>query len=174
MNTSILKLSQAEMMLANATKPEQTKKVEAVSAAAIAYAKEQGDYEAMVTATRIYVLARRRTTELFMSERNIDVTLEEMGFTRMQWLRRKREYEIEQDALEEYFDECISYGWNPSIAGLLKSAGGGDETSNNRNRIYNLASSMLKTMNDLSRAERQVLLSVTDIFKPAADGERKG
>lgn len=120
---------QAETRLELATTPQETKAIEEISAAARAYAKEQGDYEAMVTATRIYLLARRKTTELIMPEiqhggGNNRVTLLDFGFTKMQWHRRVKELEVEQEKLNTYFDNCIAKGWNPSIAGVLKYSDG--------------------------------------------------
>lgn len=118
----------------NAAKtPKETKKIESASAAAIAWAKEEGDYDTMVQATKLYVLARRKTTELLkpfiqhggnrQGQGNLPVTLmDKTGFTKMQWHRRVRELEVSIEDLEDYFDECISNGWNPSLAGLLKHA----------------------------------------------------
>jgi hypothetical protein len=117
---SIVPVSIIEQRLATASTPQETKQIEEVSAAARAYYYEQGNYEAMVEATRLYLLARRKTTELISGERNIDVTLAEYGFTRMQWHRRMNELKIEQDMIDAYFDECIAKGWNPSIAGVLR------------------------------------------------------
>jgi len=125
-------IQRAEQLLVNAKTPQETKAIEEYSAAARAYAKEQNDYEAMVTATRIYLLARRKTTELILPEikqggSNNRVTLYDFGFTKMQWHRRVMELQIEQEKLNEYFDDCISKGWNPSIAGVLKYADGKHE-----------------------------------------------
>ena len=107
--------------LANATTPKQTKVVESVSSAAMAYAKEQDDYELFMNAWRVYIDARRKTTQLIL-DGNMDVT--EQGFTKMQWLRRRRELEVPQDKLDAYFDELISFGWQPSIAGMLRHSSG--------------------------------------------------
>lgn len=113
-------------VLANVTRPEESRRIESVSAAAIAWAKEQQDYEMLVNATRAYILARRKTTELCIEERtrNLDVTLSEIGFTRMQWLRRKREYEIEQERLDSYFDAVVANGWMPSAKDLMRFVSG--------------------------------------------------
>ena len=117
---SILPVSIIEQRLILATTPQQTRELEEVSAAARAYYYEQRNYEAMVEATRLYLLARRKTTELVAGERNMDVTLADFGFTRMQWHRRQDELNLEMDKINEYFDECIAKGWNPSIAGVLR------------------------------------------------------
>ena len=107
--------------------------IEAMSAAAIAYYREQEDYAGVVKAWRLYVEARRQTTGLCLQEwqGNTDVTLSEMGFTKMQWHRRMKEYNLPAEQVNTYFDECIANGWQPSIAGMLKAtgngSGGGDE-----------------------------------------------
>ena len=126
----ILPVNPLEQRLIKSTTPQETKAVEEMSAAARAYAKEQGDYEMMVTATRIYLLARRKTTELILPEiqhggqGNNRVTLLDYGFTKMQWNRRVKELQVEQEKVNTYFDNCIAKGWNPSIAGVLKFADG--------------------------------------------------
>src|SRR5258706_16358218 len=131
MNT-IVPISVIERRLAKAGTPQETKNIEEVSAATRAYAREQGDYELMVKATRIYLLARRKTTELILPDikrggGNERVTLEDWGFTKMQWYRRMKELEIEQEKVNIYFDNCIAKGWNPSIAGIIKYAEGKQE-----------------------------------------------
>jgi len=171
---AIIPMSKAERMLAVATQPEESRKIERLAKAAHAYAKEQNDYEAMVTATRIYILARRKTTELILpyikpgrpnnDDNDVNI-LADFNLTAKQWNRRTKELSIAIEALETYFDECVANGWNPSVNGLMKSTGNG-YTINKRLQIYNQAVGMLATMDDLTRDERTTLLSVTDIFKP--------
>lgn len=110
----------AENVIMNATEPEQSRQMESVSAAAIAWAKEQHNYEMVVRATRYYLLARRKTTELLIAN-NMRV-IDDMQFTPMQWSRRMKEYNVPINTLDNYFDGCIANGWNPSIAGMLKEA----------------------------------------------------
>ena len=118
---SIVPVSIIEQRLATASTPQETKVLEEVSAAARAYYYEQENYEGMVQATRLYLLARRKTTELLIPEMsNAHVTLRNYGFTKMQWHRRMNELKIEQEMIDAYFDECIAKGWNPSIAGVLR------------------------------------------------------
>lgn len=113
-------LGAPEPILATVQTPAASKAVESVSAAARAYYQEQGDYENTVKAIRLYVLARRRTTELLIQERGSNTYVTDMGFTKMQWSRRLKELRVPADALDAYFDDMIAKGWNPSIAGLLK------------------------------------------------------
>ena len=125
---SLVVISRAEIMLQQATTPDETKQVESITAAARAWAKEQGDYEILVQATKIYIMSRRRTTELVLPEikhggnrqGNSQVTLSDYGFTKMQWHRRVRELQIEQEKIDEYFDECISKGWEPSLFDMTR------------------------------------------------------
>lgn len=121
--------------LLNAKTPAQSKKVETISAAAQAWAKEEGDYEAYVAATYTYILARRKTTELLKPfiqhggdrQGNMPVTLmEKTGFTKMQWHRRVNELDVQMEDLEEYFNECIANGWHPSLAGAVRFAKQGE------------------------------------------------
>lgn len=109
-----------ESAIAAIQTPAASKEVESMSAAARAYYQEQGDYENTVKAIRLYVLARRRTTELLIQERGSNTYVTDMGFTKMQWSRRLKELHVPADALDAYFDDMIAKGWNPSIAGLLK------------------------------------------------------
>ena len=108
--------------LARAETPAQTRKIEAVSKSAIAYAEEQNDSELYMQAWQVYLMARRKTTELVKSEMdgNMDVTYNQYGFTKMQWSRRLKELAVEQAKLDEYFDKLTSQGWQPSIAGMLR------------------------------------------------------
>lgn len=151
MNNSLALPSNIEARLSTVTQPAESRKLESVSKSAIAWANEQMDYEMMVKATRIYILARRKTTELCLSEYegNTRVTLSEIGFTKMQWLRRKREYEIAQERLEGYFDTVVANSWSPSLNGLMRfvsgKAEGGDvdEYERDCNILHAVASRLL-------------------------------
>jgi hypothetical protein len=126
----LIKLSEAEKALQVATTPQQSQNVEAVAAAAIAWAKEQEDYELAVNATRVYFLARRKTTELIepnirppelgrpnMGNNNVTL-LEDYGFTKMQWSRRTKELAIPQEVVDEYLDKCIEVYAVPTVGGM--------------------------------------------------------
>lgn len=126
---AITRISKAEQALAVARTPAESKAVEALAAAARAWAKEQGDFENVVEAARIYILARRKTTELIAPEikrgRPIkgdnDVTfLQDYGFTNKQWQRRRQELEVDSAAVDEYFDDCILKHTEPTTFGLLR------------------------------------------------------
>ena len=92
-----LAISNGKYNLQQATRPEQTMPIEAVAAAAKAWAKEQGDYAMLVNAMHLWIMARRKTTELIKpdvthggnNQGNKDVTLMDYGFTKMQWHRRR-------------------------------------------------------------------------------------
>jgi phage N-6-adenine-methyltransferase len=128
MITDIAPVSKINQMLMTATKPAETKAIESMAQAAKAYAKEQGDYEGVVRAVRVYIMARMKTTELIQPHirqgqhgregNNVVTFLSDLGFTKMQWSRRTKELKI-KDRLDEYFDECLSNGWEPSLHGFL-------------------------------------------------------
>ena len=112
--TGVIEINQAQRALQVATIPAQTKAVESFAAAAQAWAKEQGDYELFVSAAHIYILARRKTTELIAPEiqhggdrkgeeyqGNGIVTLMDYGFTKMQWSRRVKELSITQSEIDD-------------------------------------------------------------------------
>ena len=130
---AITPLSQAEQALLNATTPEQTKNVEALAAAAMAWAREQDDFENLVEAGRIYILARCKTTELisptirqgqYGREGNADIAfISDYGFTKMQWQRRRQELAVRAE-LDSYIDDCIEKQTAPTITGLIRFAGG--------------------------------------------------
>jgi hypothetical protein len=138
MTTSITRLNTLEHRLAIATTPEETKPIEATAAAAMAWARENQNYELLVKAARVYVLARRRTTELVLPfiqhggdrgknqyaewQGDSHATLPDFGFNNKQWNRRVRELEIPLEKIDEYFDEVIEKGWHPSLAGLVRHA----------------------------------------------------
>lgn len=125
----IVPVSRMHQKLKTETSPVETKHIEEEAAAEKAYAKERGDYEGFVRAAYVYVMARRRTTELVQPEilhgsvdgyGNHIVTLADFGFTKMQWNRRVKELEIPLETINAYFDECIALGWHPSLFGLWK------------------------------------------------------
>ena len=117
-------ISQAERALATATTTRQTTHIEAVASAGMAYAKEMENYEAYLLAWRVYELARIRTTEI---SRTRATELDEIGWTRQQLSRRNKEYEA-KDKLNDYYDECVSNGWSPSIHGFIVYSGEQEET----------------------------------------------
>jgi 16S rRNA G966 N2-methylase RsmD len=131
-DTSIMQVSPFMAQLAIAKEPEQTRKMEATAAAAMAWAKENENYEAYTTSWYAYVMARRRTTELVLpyiqhgdhglqNRDDIDVisvsTLSDFGFSAKQWQRRKQELEADVD---EYYNECIASGSQPTLAALYE------------------------------------------------------
>ena len=109
----------------------QSKMIEAASAAAIAMAKELDDFDNVIAAARIYLLARRKTTELIEPNIHVgrpnngdnDVTfLDDYGFTRKQWSRRKKELEVTEEDVDNYICECIEMHVEPTVFGLLRFA----------------------------------------------------
>ena len=137
MTNELTPISKAEQALARATTPSESKQVEALAAAAKAWAREQNDFEKVVEAARIYILARRKTTELVvphithgdhgLQNRGINtetsVVLADYGFTKLQWHRRTKELEgITLDDIDGYIDECIEKTVEPTVFGLLRFA----------------------------------------------------
>jgi hypothetical protein len=108
--------------------PRESRGIEIASKAAQAWAKEQNDYETYIAATHLYIMSRRKTTELIQPhiqhggnfQGNGVVTLSDYGFTKMQWNRRVKDLALSQDEIDEYFDECIAKKWEPSLFGLWK------------------------------------------------------
>lgn len=136
-NNSLDIVNLAERALQHAVTPAQSKAVESIAAAAKAWAKEQDDFEMVVAAARIYILARRKTTELIepciiygdhglQGNRGNNVVtsvgLADYGFTNMQWSRRKKELEVTPDDIDSYIDECIEMHTEPTTFGLLRFA----------------------------------------------------
>lgn len=126
----ITPLSKARQALAQATTPQASKDVEAMAAAAQAWAKEQNDFELAFEAAVVYIMARCKTTELIAPNirpdgrpNNMDPDvhiISDYGFTHKQWQRRKAELEALQDQVdfEQYHDECIEKGVLPTPYGL--------------------------------------------------------
>jgi hypothetical protein len=114
--------------LATITDPKETKQIEAAAIAARAWAKEQQDYETFIAATHLYIMSRRRTTELIQPfiqhggnfQGHGLVTLNDYGFTKQQWNVRCKELKLSQSEIDGYFDECIAKQWNPSLYGLMR------------------------------------------------------
>ena len=101
-------LTRAEAQITSATDPSKTYKLEADMKAAQAWAKEQQNYEMVIEAGRLYLLAKRKTTELIApgiyhgphrwdrgdnlvtsNKGNEIVTLSDFGFDKKEWSRRK-------------------------------------------------------------------------------------
>jgi DNA modification methylase len=124
-------ISKAERALMTATTPKESKEVEAMAAAARAWAKEQENFELIIDAFRIYFLARCRTTELVKpnikqgrpkNKPDIDVRfLSDFGFDYKQFSRRKKELALRK-LLDAYIDECILLNEPPSIKGIIQFA----------------------------------------------------
>ena len=141
-NKSIATLSKAEQALANATSPKESRAIESTAAAVKAWAKEQGDFEGVVRAFRIFILARRKTTELIsehiagagrpkqLDNNNFvpeDKILESYGITPKQWVGRRKELEVPTTDIDNYTDKCLDEHTEPTISGLLRySLGSGD------------------------------------------------
>jgi ParB family chromosome partitioning protein len=134
---SLTPITKAAQALADAKTPDQSKKVEAMAAAARAWAKEQNDYELVVEAGTIYIKARRKTTNLIeptiihggdhksenWDQGNDAVTLiADYGFTKMQWSRRKEELKVTDEDIDDYIDDCIEKHIEPTVFGLLRYA----------------------------------------------------
>ena len=132
---AVIEISLVDQML-QVTTPKQSKAVEAIAAASQAWHKEQKNYEGYVNASYLYIMARRKTTELILphvqhggdhtsddwQQHDDVVTLLDFGFTHKQWNRRVHELNIGRDVIDNYFDEIKANGWQPSINGLLKLA----------------------------------------------------
>ncbi len=119
-------ISKAQQALNEAKTPAQSKAVEAMASAARAWAKEQSNYEMLIAAAHVWIMARRKTTELIQPninhggnfQGNNVVTLNDYGFTKMQWNRRVRELAISEEDITAYFDDCIAKAWEPTLFGL--------------------------------------------------------
>lgn len=142
MNTAIVETGKTDIQV---LKIRKSKEKEAAAAAHMAWAKEQGDYEAFANAWYAYVLQRRETTELckpfvsyggngsnqYESKGDTRVTLADIGFTKKQWNRRVEEWKIPLKTVNDYFDEIIAYyDWHPSLAGLVKFHNGAHSSYN--------------------------------------------
>ena len=123
-------LTRAEAQITSATDPSKTYKLEADMKAAQAWAKEQQNYEMVIEAGRLYLLAKRKTTELIApgirdpnmgrpNKGNEIVTLSDFGFDKMEWSRRKKLIELTEDFIDDYIDDCINKQIEPTFYGYL-------------------------------------------------------
>ena len=123
-------VSKAERALARASTPEETREVEAMAAAAKAWAYEQNNYELAFEASVIYVTARCKTTELIMPtirsqemgrpnkyDDNV-ILIGDYGFSQKQWNRRKKELEA-RGKFGFYQDDCVVKRDLPTPYGLV-------------------------------------------------------
>jgi len=112
--------------LSATTDPAEASAIEVKAKLARAYAKETKNYELLVNATKLYVLSRRKVTELIQpyirhgGQGPRTATLLDYGFTKQQWNRRVHELDVPIETVEGYFDECISNGWQPSLYDLMR------------------------------------------------------
>ena len=154
-----------DSILARAHTPAETMKVEATASAAIAYANETNNYELFMQAWRVYLLARRKTTMLVQGG-NMDVT--GIQFTKMQWSRRLKELAVAEQVIDDYFDNLVSNGWQPSIAGMLRHSDGGeiDRFGNAKNEIVRGANTLHNEFpNDLTPEQEQAVQAVRKAFQ---------
>jgi phage N-6-adenine-methyltransferase len=126
----ITSLTKAQQALANAKTSAESKQVEILAATAKAWAKEQGDFEGAFEAACIYIQARCKTTELiiptitqfhgnrFIGGDDTVTSLENYGFTKKQWERRRKELEA-VGRFDEYQDDCIEKRVLPTPFGLV-------------------------------------------------------
>jgi len=123
-------LSEAEQDAVKYIDPKESFEAEAIKKAQMELAKELRDYEAMNEAFLAWVYQRFRTTELIQPNilhgsldgyGNHDVTLEDYGFTKMQWQRRKKELEAKA-TVDAYIAECVENQQQPTLYGLIKFA----------------------------------------------------
>ena len=133
MSEELTSISKAEQALNIASTPEESKEVEAMAAAAKAWASELGDYNLQCDAWRIYALARRKTTELIkphirqstqgrpLKKGDVGVTLlRDIDFTKKQWERRRKELEkVTLDDIQSYIAECKVKCIEPTLKGLM-------------------------------------------------------
>jgi phage N-6-adenine-methyltransferase len=131
-DTQILPLTKLEQMLAEAKTPAESFNVEAIAKANMALHKEQRDYEKAFEDASVYIRARCNTTELITptiyhgphrwGNRGDDIvtstTLEDYGFTKKQWERRRKELEA-VDRFDEYQDDCVEKRVLPTPFGLV-------------------------------------------------------
>ena len=173
MTTNIMPVSQIATRLAQSSNHLETRAVEAVAEAAKSYHYEQKNYEEMVKATRLYFMARRKTTELIApyiqpgrpNGDTHDTILDDFNLNKKQWNRRVRELEIVSEKMEEYFDECIAKGWNPSIAGVVRFADGSEQNRKTRREKLLFAARDFLDHEQATKAERIAALAVIDAFE---------
>lgn len=126
----ITPLSQAQKALAMASTPQESKQVEAMSKAAISWAKEMNDFGLLIEAFRVYLLSRRKTTELIEPQigkggnysklGNIEMTqLSDFSLTKQQMYLRRKELSVDINKISEYLDRCKRLKEEPTIKGML-------------------------------------------------------
>jgi DNA modification methylase len=131
-DNKLAKISEIERQIVTATDPKVTFEIEGVSKAEQALAKEQRDFEKVIEYGRIYLLAKRKTTELIeprityggdrRSEQfqgNEIVTLKSYGFDKMEWSRRTKLLDFPEDYIDEFIDDCITKSKEPTFYGYL-------------------------------------------------------
>jgi hypothetical protein len=171
--------AEAADFLSTATTPKEAKEVEAIAAANRSWAREHKRYEYYVNSTLLYIMARRRTTELILpnicpggngsnqyaSKDDARVTLADYGFTKKQWNRRIKELNISRDLLRTYFDECITNGWIPSLNGIAKLATNkaGDEM-NAEQRIENIVNAIKRLLDKYPDARDKLVKAFWEIL----------
>jgi DNA modification methylase len=130
----IATINEIEQQIAIAKDPKVTFKIEGVSKAQQALAKEQRDYEKVIEWGRIYILAKRKTTELIepeiyhgphrwddrdAPEGDSIPTIADYGFTDKQWRIRKKLLETIEDDVDNYIDYCKSEQQEPTTGGFI-------------------------------------------------------
>lgn len=146
---SLATISAATRALAEATTPEQTQAVAAMSEAAMAWAKASGDYGLLIEAKRVHVRARFKTVELvhlvmpkqgrkkgtkvvgkevvdnfFTSAADVlaqvNITEEEWHDLLGEWRTLKgADGHLREDLLDAYLGKQAEEGEDPTTAGLL-------------------------------------------------------
>ena len=128
---SIVPVSILEQELAEARTPKESFLVEAKSAGNLAYAKEQRDYEKAFGYALTWIKAQCKTTELigptitkFHGNRHVGPndsvrSLDEYGFTWMQWNRRSQVLDAFRKLGDKYTDDCVVKGVLPTPYGLM-------------------------------------------------------
>lgn len=146
---SLATISAATRALAEATTPEQTQAVAAMSEAAMAWAKASGDYGLLIEAKRVHVRARFRTVELVRAlmpsrggaggstpkRKDNDIlslsareVLDQVGLTEVDWHNLLGEWRtlkgadghLREDLLDAYLGKQAEEGEDPTTAGLLR------------------------------------------------------
>jgi len=126
-------ISEIERQIAIATDPKVTFKIEGVSKAQQALASEQRDYEKVIEYGRIYLLAKRKTTELiepnisqyhgnrFIGSDDIVTSykLSDYGFDKKEWSRRTKLLDFPADYIDEFIDDCVGKNKEPTFYGYL-------------------------------------------------------
>ena len=134
MTTGLLALNKAERMLAEAETPEETRKVEALTAGIMESAKalrdEQESYETYMKAWRVYIFSIRKTTEL-LTAGNMQVTYGDYGWNKQEWHRRMKLLNMEVAQIDTYFDDVIAKGGQPAKNHLYMIADGKEPSPQN-------------------------------------------